>query len=265
LSSPPYSPFDNNNNNKNNVDASTTTPPPPTASDSTILKTKGHLRKSQARLLTMRREQVFLLSSRGYRQAAIANRIGISQPLVNLDLQYLKGVAKAALKEWLSSRLPVIISETLEGVSDCIRMAHQMLSDPNVGHHDRIHLIALIGDLQKRKLSMAANAEIIGDSLEMIEDIKKQIIEISPQNAERMLHSVPSSSDEDDDDNDDDNDDNEEEEGNNYNGNKNDVNDNSSRSDNDDDTNNRRKGKEKEEEEATLSLLIVLLVVVAIL
>jgi hypothetical protein len=148
----------------------------------------GHSNINQKRLAEYRRDQVFRLSSMGYSQPKIANVLNVSQSLISLDISLLRQKAREALADYLENKLPLIFQESMAGISDVISQTWEIINNPNVSHHDRLHALSLIADCNERRLDMASNGSIVEDGIRFVQEAKQRLVTIAPENAKEMLH-----------------------------------------------------------------------------
>jgi hypothetical protein len=148
----------------------------------------GHSNINQKRLAEYRRDQVFRLSSMGYSQPKIANVLNVSQSLISLDISLLRQKAREALADYLENKLPLIFQESMAGISDVISQTWEIINNPNVSHHDRLHALSLVADCNERRLDMASNGSIVEDGIRFVQQAKQRIVEISQEKSKGLLH-----------------------------------------------------------------------------
>jgi hypothetical protein len=148
----------------------------------------GHSNINQKRLAEYRRDQVFRLSSMGYSQPKIANVLNVSQSLISLDISLLRQKAREALADYLENKLPLIFQESMAGISDVISQTWEIINNPNVSHHDRLHALSLVADCNERRLDMASNGSIVEDGIRFVQQAKQRLVGIAPENTKQLLH-----------------------------------------------------------------------------
>jgi hypothetical protein len=148
----------------------------------------GHSNINQKKLAEYRRDQVFRLSSMGYSQPKIASVLNVSQSLISLDTALLRQRAREALGDYLENKLPLIFQESMAGISDVISQTWEIINNPNVSHHDRLHALSLIADCNERRLDMASNGSIVEDGIRFIHEAKQRLVEIAPESAKEILY-----------------------------------------------------------------------------
>jgi hypothetical protein len=128
------------------------------------------------------------LSVKGYSQSTIANVLNVSQGLISSDIAYLRQKAKEALADYLENKLPLIFQESIAGISDVISQTWEIINNPNVSHHDKLHSLSLVADCNERILDMASNGSIVEDGIRFIQEAKQRIVEITPEKSKQLLH-----------------------------------------------------------------------------
>jgi hypothetical protein len=127
------------------------------------------------------------MSVKGYSQSTIANVLNVSQGLISSDIAYLRQKAKEALADYLENKLPLIFQESMAGMSDVISQTWEIINNPNVSYHDRLHALSLVADCNERRLDMASNGSIVEDGIRFVLQAKQRIVEIAPKSKE-LLH-----------------------------------------------------------------------------
>jgi hypothetical protein len=148
----------------------------------------SHSKKIQQKLVQYRRDQVFSLSTKGYSQPKIANILDCSQGLVSLDLSFLRQRTREALADYLENKLPLIFQESMAGISDVISQTWEIINNPNVSNHDRLHALSLVADCNERRLDMASNGSIVENGIRFVQDARQRLVTITPESAKEMLH-----------------------------------------------------------------------------
>ena len=128
------------------------------------------------------------MSVKGYSQSTIANVLNVSQGLISSDIAYLRQKAKEALADYLENKLPLIFQESIAGISDVISQTWEIINNPNVSHHDKLHSLSLVADCNERILDMASNGSIVEDGIRFIQEAKQRIVEITPEKSKQLLH-----------------------------------------------------------------------------
>jgi hypothetical protein len=158
---------------------------------------EGHSRKKQRTLANYRRDLVFSLSSQGYNQPMIANKLLVSQAVVSMDLSYLRKQAAESLSNFLSHKLPLIYSECYESISQVIAKSWDWINDTRTPIQAKVALLSLIKDATEAKMELSSGGEIIEQGIAYSQNVKSRYVEITKTND--LLHNAN------DDDNDDDN------------------------------------------------------------
>ena len=128
------------------------------------------------------------MSVKGYSQSTIANVLNVSQGLISSDIAYLRQKAKEALADYLENKLPLIFQESMADMSDVISQTWEIINNPNVSYHDRLHPLSLVADCNERRLDMASNGSIVEDGIRFVLQAKQSIVEISQEKSKELLH-----------------------------------------------------------------------------
>jgi len=83
-------------------------------------------------LLSMRRERVQQLVSRGFSQRDISNELGVSLGLVNQDIQFIRKQSKKNMQQYISVALPEEMDNSLIRLRDLIREAWKDIADTTI-------------------------------------------------------------------------------------------------------------------------------------
>jgi hypothetical protein len=148
----------------------------------------GHSNLNQKKLAEYRRDQVFRLSSMGYSQPKIASVLNVSQSLISLDISLLRQKAKEALADYLENKLPLIFQESMADISDVISQTWEIIDNPNVSQHDKLHVLSLVADCNERRLDMASNGSIVEEGIRFVQQAKQLLVTITAENTKEMLH-----------------------------------------------------------------------------
>jgi hypothetical protein len=124
----------------------------------------------------------------GYSQPKIASVLNVSQSLISLDISFLRQRAREALSDYLENKLPLIFEESMAGISDVISQTWEIIINPNVSHHDKLHALSLVADCNERRLDMASNGSIVEDGIRFVQEAKQRLVTIAPESAKEMLH-----------------------------------------------------------------------------
>src|SRR5215211_9068694 len=125
--------------------------------------TKGM--NAKQKLLLWRREQIFSMRVAGESETSIANKLKIDQSTVSVDVQWLRKRAAMELKNYMTEKLPLLISEAMESYSGLIRDARMLYAQPDTDTHTKMGLISLIQDLTEIKLQTANGAIFVEEAI----------------------------------------------------------------------------------------------------
>ena len=73
-------------------------------------------------------------------------------------------------------------------MSDVISQTWEIINNPNVWYHDRLHALSLVADCNERRLDMASNGSIVEDGIRFVLQAKQRIVEIAPEKSKELLH-----------------------------------------------------------------------------
>ena len=149
---------------------------------------EGHSRKSQKILTSYRRDLVFNLSTQGYNQPMIANKLRVSQAVVSLDIAFLRKQAAESLSNFLSHKLPLIYQECYESIAQVVARSWELFNDKNTPMAAKIALLSLIKDATETKMELSSGGEIIeqGVAYAQAQNMKNRFVEITKTND--LLH-----------------------------------------------------------------------------
>ena len=125
--------------------------------------------------IAARRESVFALTSRGNSQLEVSKMLGISQPQVSLDLQYLRSEFKRALRNHIEYELPLIYNQSMRGLSEVIKLAYVIHDTPGIPEAIKLHALQLIADVQEQRFELACSGEVIQSGISYISALKGQM------------------------------------------------------------------------------------------
>ena len=80
-------------------------------------------------------------------------------------------LAREALSDYLENKLPLIFEESMAGISDVISQTWEIINNPNISHHYRLHALSFVADCNERRLDMASNGSIVEDGIRFVQKL----------------------------------------------------------------------------------------------
>ena len=144
---------------------------------------------SSANSLEWRRSKVLELSSQGHSQPEIARILQISQPTVNRDIGYLRGLARQNLQKHIQDKLPEEYQNCMTGINQVLKICWEIVNksrnmDNDNGNGQTIAVIdnkivlqalALINDCNKYKMDLTTNGVVITDAIKFVQTNKEKL------------------------------------------------------------------------------------------
>lgn len=124
-------------------------------------------------MIDWRHEKILLLSSQGYSQRDIADKIKVSVGTVNKDLSYLRDQAKENIKKYVDEKIPEEYEKCLIGLNSILRESWSM-SDTAIDKREKIEALKLARDCYSMRLDLLTNYSVINDSMRFIEKAKNK-------------------------------------------------------------------------------------------
>ena len=125
-------------------------------------------------LIEWRREKILLLSSQGYSQRDIADKIKVSVGTVNKDLSYLRDQAKENIKKYLDEKIPEEYEKCLTGLNSILRESWSM-SENAIDKREKIEALKLARDCYSMRLDLLTNSNVVNDSIRFIEKTRQNL------------------------------------------------------------------------------------------
>lgn len=123
-------------------------------------------------MVEWRLEKILLLSSQGFSQRDIADKIKVSVGTVNKDLSYLREQARENIKKYVDEKIPEEYEKCLTGLNSILRESWSM-SDSAIDKREKIEALKLARDCYSMRLDLLTNSSVINDSIRFIEKVKK--------------------------------------------------------------------------------------------
>ena len=122
-------------------------------------------------MVEWRREKILLLSSQGYSQRDIADKIKVSVGTVNKDLSYLREQSRENIKKYVDEKIPEEYEKCLTGLNSILRESWS-ISDKAIDKREKIEALKLARDCYSMRLDLLTNSSVINDSMRFIEKSK---------------------------------------------------------------------------------------------
>jgi DNA-binding CsgD family transcriptional regulator len=165
-------------------------PPPITDEDlNNIPKvTNGHSRKIINRSIMSRRHTLHTLMAKGLNQYQAAAILGCSQETVCNDVAWLRNYYRQQMHHYIENRLPEMWESCLTQLHSTMAAVAKIAEDPNTPTHDKLHAHSLMVDCIKVKEGLISDPIIIQEALDIVDQTKKRIVEISQEKSKELLH-----------------------------------------------------------------------------
>src|SRR5215212_5327528 len=148
----------------------------------------GHTKKFIHRSITARRETIHSLMAKGYNQYQTAAILHCSQETVCKDVAWLRNYYKQQMHHYIENRLPELWESCLTQLHSTMAAVAKIAEDSNISTHDKIHAHSLMVDCIKVKEDLISDPIIIQEALDIVDQTKKRIVEIAPENSKELLH-----------------------------------------------------------------------------
>ena len=133
--------------------------------------------------LEWRRAKVLELSSQGYIQAEIAQKLQLDRVTVHRDMQFLRQQAQETLQHHLDEVVPEEYQRCMTGMKLNLKQALTIgkeATDPKV----KLEATKIANDCYKFIMEMSTNAGIVSDALKFVNQSEKKINNMQKQTAE---------------------------------------------------------------------------------
>jgi predicted transcriptional regulator len=131
-------------------------------------------KKGQSENIEWRRSKVLELSSEGYSQREIAQKLQIGKSAVNRDLLFLRNQARENLQHHIHDRIPEEYQNCMIGMKRNLRQTLEIAeaaSDPKT----KLQARAIANDCYRYIMDLCTNAGIVSDALKFVERKKEQL------------------------------------------------------------------------------------------
>lgn len=147
----------------------------------------GHTRKIINRSIMARRETIHSLMAKGYNQYQTAAILHCSQETVCKDVAWLRNYYKQQMHHYIGNRLPELWESCLTQLHSTMAAVAKIAEDSNTPTHDKLHAHSLMVDCIKVKEGLISDPTIIQEALDIVDQTKKRIIEITPEKSSGLL------------------------------------------------------------------------------
>jgi DNA-binding CsgD family transcriptional regulator len=148
----------------------------------------GHTRKIINRSIMARRNTLHTLMAKGLNQYQAASVLGCSQETVSKDVAWLRKYYKQQMRYYIENRLPELWESCLTNLHNTMAAVAKIAEDPNTSAHDRLQAYSLMVDCIEVKEGLISDPTIIQEALELVDQTKKRIVEIAPEQSKELLH-----------------------------------------------------------------------------
>ena len=148
----------------------------------------GHTRKVINRSIMSRRHTLHTLMAKGLNQYQAAAILGCSQETVCNDVAWLRNYYKKNLIHYIENRLPELWESCLTQLHSTMADVSKIAEDPNILIHDKLHAHSLMVNCIEVKRDLLSDPTIIQEALDIVDQTKKRIVEIAPENSKELLH-----------------------------------------------------------------------------
>ena len=148
----------------------------------------GHTRKIINRSIMARRQTLHTLMAKGLNQYQAAAVLGCSQETVCNDVAWLRNYYKQQMHHYIENRLPELWESCLTQLHSTMAAVSAIIEDPVTSTHDKIHAHSLMLNCIEVKEELISDPTIIQKALDIVDQTKKRIVEIAPENSKELLH-----------------------------------------------------------------------------
>jgi hypothetical protein len=128
---------------------------------------------TKAEQLEWRRSKVIELRAVGLSYTEIAHELQVSRASIGSDLQYIRGQAKANIKEYTTEHLPEQYQVCLSALDTILKNAFVIMQKTE-DNREKLAAMELFKDTHLTKLELLSNATTIDSALEFIRSKQSQ-------------------------------------------------------------------------------------------
>src|SRR5919107_544149 len=148
----------------------------------------GHTKKIINRSIIARRETIHSLMAKGYNQYQTSAILHCSQETVCKDVAWLRNYYRQQMHRYIENRLPELWESCLMQLHSTMAAVAKIAEDSNISTHDKLHAHSLMVDCIKIKEGLISDPTIIQEALDIVDQTKKRIVEITPEKSKELLH-----------------------------------------------------------------------------
>jgi predicted transcriptional regulator len=115
------------------------------------------------------------LTAQGYNTVEIAEMLGVSRPLISLDLQYLREQAKENIKLYVDEKLPSEYEKCLVGLKTILTEAWKIAKNSTDGR-EKVQALSLAKDCYSKIEDLLTSVGAVSDAMKFVEDVKSKRI-----------------------------------------------------------------------------------------
>ena len=145
--------------------------------------------------LEWRRAKVLELSSQGYIQAEIAQKLQLDRVTVHRDMQFLRQQAQETLQHHIHEVVPEEYQRCMTGMKLNLKQALTIgkeATDPKV----KLEATKIANDCYKFIMEMSTNAGIVSDALKFVNQSEKKINNMQKQTADETEEEIETETEE---------------------------------------------------------------------
>jgi hypothetical protein len=126
--------------------------------------------------------------AKGLSQYQAAAILGCSQETVCNDVAWLRNYYKQQMHHYIENRLPELWESCLTQLHSTMAAVAKIAEDPNISTHDKLHAHSLMVNCIEIKEELISDPTIIQEALNIVNQTKKRIVEISQEKSKELLH-----------------------------------------------------------------------------
>jgi DNA-binding transcriptional regulator LsrR (DeoR family) len=137
----------------------------------------------QQQAIEWRKSRVLELSSEGYSQREIAQKLQLDKSTVNRDIQFLRQQAQENLQHHIHEVVPEEYQKCMVGMKQSLKHVLEIAetaTDPKT----KLQARAIANDCYKFLMEMSTNAGIVSDALKFVNQSQQKINTMQKQTAE---------------------------------------------------------------------------------
>ena len=136
----------------------------------------GHLstKVGQSDSIEWRRSKILELSSDGYNQREISQKLQITKSVVNRDVIFLRKQARESLQYHIQDRIPEEFQKCMTGIKRNLKQTLEIAeatSDPRI----KLQARAIANDCYKYIMDLTTNGVVITDAIKFVQTNKEKL------------------------------------------------------------------------------------------